>query len=469
MEQTATAPDRALPRLAERVYNTPLMVEPGKASAILSVLAPRLGLAGAEALPKPEAYRGVELQPGQETAGYRIAQGGVAVVRVHGTLVQRGGWLDAMSGMASYERIGRQVEAAAGDASVRSILLDVDSGGGEVAGCFDLADHLRRMAGRKTLWAIADETAFSAAYALASAAEKVFLTRTAGVGSIGVVAMHADWSKAEAMAGLKVTAIYAGQRKNDFSPHEPLSREARATLQAEIDRVYGLFVDTVAKHRGLDVRTVRDTEAGLYWGPDAVRAGLADEVASLDEVIARMAGSPAGMVAGLSMEAPMATDTDPKAAPAAPPASQAETPAAPQTAAAPPASQAETPAAPQTAAAPPAPPAETRAASESATASADAVAKMRAEAAEIAGMVDKWAKVNPRVTAGLAQEYIAKGMTPDQAARALNDFLAENQSPEFRNVHQPGPGAGGAAAADGGWGAIYDRMAKAMPNARQGF
>ena len=131
---------------------------------------------------------------------------------------------------------------------------------------FELADRIRAATREKPVWAVANDRAFSAAYALAAAADEVFVTRTGGVGSIGVIAMHADQSRKDEQDGYRFTAIYAGQHKNDFSPHAPLSDDARAALQAEVDRLYGIFTESVATHRGLTVEAVRGTEARLYFG-----------------------------------------------------------------------------------------------------------------------------------------------------------------------------------------------------------
>ena len=115
------------------------------------------------------------------------------------------------------------------------------------------------------------------------------MPRTGGLGSIGVVALHVDRSARDAMEGFRTTTVYAGARKNDFNPHETLKDGARQTLQIEVDRVYALFVDTVARNRGLTADAVRATEARLFFGEDAVRAGLADEVGTLRDALAALA------------------------------------------------------------------------------------------------------------------------------------------------------------------------------------
>ena len=164
-------------------------------------------------------------------------------------------------------------------------MLDIDSPGGEAGGAFDLADQIVAARQVKPIWAVANDDAFSAAYAIASAAARVYVTRTGGVGSVGVIALHVDQSQRDAMNGLRYTAVYAGDRKNDMSPHAPLSTDAAQALQAEVDRLYGLFVSTVAANRNLSVQDVQDTEAGLYFAQDAIDVGLADVVGTLDDAL----------------------------------------------------------------------------------------------------------------------------------------------------------------------------------------
>lgn len=263
-----------LPHIAGRVFDTPLLIARAKLDTIMGVLMPRLR---GEALPFAQ---------GAVTASYDVTAEGIAVIPVFGTLVRRTVGLEAQSGLTSYASLGQQLAEAVADPKVKAILLDVDSPGGEAGGVFDLADQLFAARKAKPIWAVANEEAFSAAYAIAAAASKVYVSRTGGVGSIGVIAVHLDQSQAEADAGLKYTAIYAGARKNDLSPHEPLSDPARASLQTEVDRVYEMFVATVARTRGLTPDAVKATEAGLFFGADAVAAGLADKLGIFDDALA---------------------------------------------------------------------------------------------------------------------------------------------------------------------------------------
>ena len=274
-----------LPHLAARLFGVPLAIHRPKLDVILAVLGPRV------------AYR-------QNTADLAAAPGftpptraasasspGVAVIPIHGTLVRRTVGLEAESGLISYATLTQLLDAALGNPAVSAILLDIDSPGGESGGVFDLADRIRAASQIKPVWAVANDMAFSAAYALASAASQVFVSRTGGVGSIGVIAMHVDQSEKDSQDGLHYTAVFAGDRKNDLNPHEPMSGEAHAFLKAEVNRIYGLFVETVASHRGLEPSAVRDTEAGLFFGQAAVAMGLADAVGSFDDALAQLHAS----------------------------------------------------------------------------------------------------------------------------------------------------------------------------------
>lgn len=283
-----------LPHLATRLFGVPLAIDRPKLDVILSVLGPRVGLAG---LAPPGDYTPPERNPVRGHAQ-------IAVIPIHGTLVRRTVGLEAESGLASYTAIGEQLDAALADPGIAAILLDVDSPGGESGGVFDLADRIRVAAAIKPVWAAANDMAFSAAYALACAASRVFVSRTGGVGSIGVIAMHVDQSVKDAKDGVRYTAVFAGARKNDLNPHEPITDEAQAQLQAEVSRIYRLFVATVGSYRGLSAEAVTATEAGLFFGQDAVAAGLADAVGTFDDALAQLTAS-------LSVPAPVASARTP--------------------------------------------------------------------------------------------------------------------------------------------------------------
>ncbi|CAI8819075.1 S49 family peptidase [Methylococcus capsulatus] len=264
--------------LASRLYGTPLLIARPKLEVILAVLGSRIGL--------PEAATAVPA-PMSRTAAPALP--GIAVIPIHGTLVRRTLELEAHSGLTSYAEIGARLDAALRDPEVSGILLDLDSPGGESGGVFELAAKIRAGTSHKPIWAHANDTAFSAAYAIAAGASRVTLAQTGGAGSIGVIALHVDQSVKDAREGLTYSALYAGHHKNDLNPHAPLSPQAAAALQAEVDRLYGIFVAQVAGFRGLPETAVRATEAGLFFGEDAVSAGLADGVLGFDAVLNKFA------------------------------------------------------------------------------------------------------------------------------------------------------------------------------------
>ena len=269
-----------LPHMAARIFGAPLLIHRPKLEVILAVLGPRIGL----------SENGTPI-PSPTTRSPPVAGGGIAVLPIYGTLVRRTVGLEAASGLTSYQDIAAQIDTAIADPAVAAIVLDIDSPGGESGGVFDLADRVRVAAQVKPVWALANDMAYSAAYAIGSAASRFFVTRTGGVGSIGVIAMHADQSVRDAQDGVRYTTVFAGARKNDLNPHEPISDEAHAFLKSEVDRIYGLFVDTVASHRSLSSEAVRATEAGVFFGNDAVAAGLADAVGNFDDVLNELVAS----------------------------------------------------------------------------------------------------------------------------------------------------------------------------------
>jgi signal peptide peptidase SppA len=389
-----------LPHLTSRVFGTPLLIARAKLEVILGVLAPRIA-GGTLEPPDPET------DPAPLTS---ITVEKIAVVSVIGTLVSRSGYLDAASGLQAYGDIADAIAAAMDDASVRGVILDVDSPGGEVGGLFDLVEQIQaiRTASAKPLWAVANESALSAAYAIASAADRLYVTRTGEVGSIGVVAVHVDESGADAKAGLAWTFVFAGDRKVDGNAHEPLSERARATIQADVDRLYAEFCALVAANRGLSPEAVRGTNAAIYRGELAIRAGLADRLGTLDLAIAEMAAeldrttSPRALInPTMKRSLSMATNETEQIQ------DQQREPQQPIDPAPPPAEAPPDPAPTEVAAAP---------------ASDGGVAeRLRAEFAEVAAVATQAARLGVTVDAA---DALKKGIAPDALRRSVLDILA---------------------------------------------
>lgn len=302
-----------LVRIADRMFNRPQLIEPTRAMTVIRAMQGRLGVGAVEAFSEtaaPEQSAASEASvasdvgmEGSENARKPfLYRDGVAVIEVEGLLVNKLGTLRPWCGMTGYDGIASGLGAALDDDDVQAVILDIESGGGEVAGCFDLCDAIRgaRAAdgGDKPIWAVLTEEAYSAAYAIASSCDRILVPRTGGVGSIGVVIAHADVSGALAEEGIKVTLIHAGAHKVDGNPYQPLPDTVREALQAEVEDVADLFAATVAAGRGIDAAAVRATEAAVYAGParlaEAIGLGLADTIASPGEAWALLQAEIAG-------------------------------------------------------------------------------------------------------------------------------------------------------------------------------
>jgi ClpP class serine protease len=285
--------------LATRLFNTPVAIHPRKAEIAMAGLAERLGIANMERLGggmiAPVAFdddddvifstrrdRGAD-------GGYDMI-GGVAVLSISGTLVHKLGSLRPFSGMTGYDGIRQSYLTAQADPQVRGMACIYDTGGGEVSGCADLHSTMMDLRGNKPVWSILSESAYSAGYWLACTGDKVIVPRTGGTGSIGVICMHVDMSKALTAAGLKVTFITSegADRKTDGHSEIPLSEDALAAFKIEIDAMGDIFYDAVAQARGLTVDQVRGFKAGTFPGALGVTAGLADAVMAPDAALAAL-------------------------------------------------------------------------------------------------------------------------------------------------------------------------------------
>lgn len=217
-----------------------------------------------------------------ENKPYKMV-GNVAVIPINGTLLHKVNW--GGSWYTGYTYIRNLFDIAMEDQDVAGIVLEVNSGGGEVSGAFPLAEHIRSSRSKPTM-TIVDEHAYSAAYLLGSATQKMSVPKTGGVGSIGVVTMHIDYSKALDDMGVKVTYIHAGKHKVDGNPYEPLPKAVRGRIQARVDQSYDLFVEAVHLQRGLSTEDVKATEAQTFGAEEALNLGLVDVIASPEEALA---------------------------------------------------------------------------------------------------------------------------------------------------------------------------------------
>lgn len=277
--------------VATLVYGIPLAITPDKADEWGRVMQERMA-GGGQRFTQAEAEAAHEARmvgfadatgarPTRE--GYVVTDAGVAVIPIHGSLVHRGGFMEAMSGVTGYNTIRGQLRAAARNPDVRGIVLDVDSPGGHVAGVFELADMIRGVG--KPTRAIANETAASSAMLLASAADKLYAKPTSMLGSIAALMLHVDRSKQHDKQGVRHTAITSGARKTEFSSMAPLTPEARKVAQEQVDEVGDMLVAAVADYRGADEDDVRGTQGAVLTYRQAEALGLVDGQSTLSALI----------------------------------------------------------------------------------------------------------------------------------------------------------------------------------------
>lgn len=278
---------RDLLHVRERLCDAPLMVHERKLHAVLSGLAPRLGLS-VRAFSDDDEWS--QRQADTVRRPYTVTENGIALVPVVGLLVNRSGQIDADSTpLRSYAAIRSDLRMAMADPKVRGVVLDINSPGGEAAGVFELAREIVAMRDRKPIIAAVNAYAFSAAYAIAASSSHITILQGGGVGSIGCIAVHIDQTAKDAKDGLAYEFIQAGAKKSDGSSHKPLSDGARADITAVVERLYDLFVQQVAESRGLPVEAIRATEAGTFFGPDALAQRLAHQLGTLDDAVAEAA------------------------------------------------------------------------------------------------------------------------------------------------------------------------------------
>jgi len=258
-----------------------------------------------QALEEPAAIQ--EEAAEARAQGSRVA-GSIAVIPVYGPIQQRDDLFSLFFGGISTERLSSSLRQMLADPAIGTIVLDMDSPGGSVFGVPELADEIFQARGSKRIVAVANSWAASAAYWIASQADEVVVTPSGQVGSIGVYALHEDWSKYLDNMGVKLTAIRAGKFKTEGSWWEPLSEEAQQAVQKEVNAYYDLFVKAVGRGRGVKSSEVKSQfgEGRMVLAKEAVELGMADRVATLDETLSRLAGTRRGARAEEEMMAPVA-------------------------------------------------------------------------------------------------------------------------------------------------------------------
>ena len=285
-------------RILRAFSNTAWFIHPQKAEQIIAMLEFRA--ANGPMVRDPAAPLG-SMPLAAEPREQPESASNVHVLRLHGTILPRTEGLDLSGpGGASLETFQANFKQAAADQGARAIIIDVDSPGGQI----DLVPETVAMINAakradRPIIAVANTMAASAAYWIASAADELVVTPSGLVGSIGVYMMHQDISQNLEMQGVVPTFIFEGARKVEGNPFEPLSDEARASLQSHVRTYYEMFTKDVAKSRGVSVSVVRadPVKAEQHFGggraypaKEAVALGMADRVATIEQTIQRASG-----------------------------------------------------------------------------------------------------------------------------------------------------------------------------------
>ncbi len=240
----------------------------------------------AEAQAKVEARMGLG---GDVPAGHSLlhVQDGIGVVSVRGLISNVDSPYNTMFGLTSYPAISEALIQAASNPDIKSIVLDVDTPGGAVAGVVDASELISTINKQvKPVDAYVSNSALSAGYWLASAARKIYASKTASVGSIGVIMTHVERSAQLKEDGINVTVLRAGKYKALASGVEPLTSEARAQIQETLDAAYAVFAQHVVKARGMTMPVFEATagQGRVFLGAKGLDVGLVDGVKSFTEV-----------------------------------------------------------------------------------------------------------------------------------------------------------------------------------------
>ena len=261
------------PHITEALCSTAWAILPEKMDMILSVVNAR--------------NNGVEFEAAKRRATkFTNRKGDIGIIQAYGTISQRPSAFP--SGGTSTERIGAMFDEAINDPSIGTIVFDVDSPGGSVNGVTELSNKIYGARGRKPIIAVVNSMMASAAVWAFTAADEIVITPSGQIGSIGVLAVHSETSKMDEGLGIKTTLIHAGKYKVEANPYQPLEDEARSEMQKHVDKYYGMFVDDVARNRGVK-RSVVESDFGqgrMFLSSDAIKVGLADRIGTLEQVVA---------------------------------------------------------------------------------------------------------------------------------------------------------------------------------------
>ena len=231
-----------------------------------------------------------------ERSGSPTRDGKTALVTIAGPIA-KDPWIERWGGTSSV-RAQMGIRAAVQDEEVDSIYMLIDSPGGEVAGTEELGNEVAAAANVKPVHAHIDDLGASAAYWVASQASVVTANATGEVGSIGTVAVVADFSEPFAKLGIEVHVVSSGEKKGAFAVGAKITEDQIADLQKRVDALAEQFKDAVARGRKMSPEAVEAVGDGRVLGaPEAVEAGLIDAITTRDAAFAALRGAVDGAAA----------------------------------------------------------------------------------------------------------------------------------------------------------------------------
>lgn len=288
---------KQLPNIIQKLNEAPWMILPGKFGEIVGI-AERYMIN--EKLTADQIAKNIELTSFQSDDDRRVSEdqqpGGIAVISVLDTLVNRANLFDAISGATSYQTLIDKIDAASD--VFDDIVLDFDSPGGSVNGVFQVVEAVARARGKKRkrsnrytgenvrVFSAVNDMAASAAFLIAAHTDRIFVSQGSTLGSIGVMLVHMDFSEQDKARGIRKTVITSGEDKAVGNDSEPLSDDDKKKLQAEVDNLHDIFVSSVSAGREMKLEDVKALATGkTFRGQEAITLGLADEFLSLPALI----------------------------------------------------------------------------------------------------------------------------------------------------------------------------------------
>lgn len=266
----------SLVRLTESVYNRPHLITPAAFDVVLNYLESR----NAGLVAKLDATE----TDGESEDSDVCVEGGVGFVCIDGSLTYKPVMTMCGEVGTSYKSLVEDFRELA-DIGVKTIVLEVSSGGGEASHVFETANEIRSICDEYEINLIgyADTMACSAAYALICVCDVVIANPSADLGSIGAVVALTDISKALDNAGVKRIFISSGPNKVPFAEDGSFKSEFLEEIQANVDRLGVEFAEHVSKYTGISVEDVLAMNAGVYYATDAKRKKLCDAVMTAAE------------------------------------------------------------------------------------------------------------------------------------------------------------------------------------------